>query len=139
MSATQAHGYGKPLPALKGMTAEWYGWLNKRELRFQRCVDCGRWRHLPRELCPACSGQRWEWAQSTGKGTVFTWTTTYRPLHPAFTATPFASTVVELAEGPRLLTEVIDVTPDDLEIGMPVVVVFDDVTPEVTLAKFRRP
>jgi uncharacterized OB-fold protein len=138
MTASQSRGYRKPLPALRGVTAEWYGWLSKHELRFQRCTECQLWRHVPRELCPHCGSQGWEWARSQGRGTVFTWTTTYRPLHPAFVETPFAQVVVELDEGPRMITEVVDVAADALEIGMRVVVVFDEVTPEVTLAKFRQ-
>jgi uncharacterized OB-fold protein len=60
-------------------------------------------------------------------------------LHPAFREdTPFAPTVVELEEGVRLLSRVVDCPPDQLEIGMPVEVVFDDVTPELSLPKFRR-
>lgn len=128
----------RPLPRLVGLTGEWYGWLKRHELRFQRCTDCARWRHLPRELCPGCSSGEWSWQPSSGRGTVYTWSTTNRPLHPAFPDTPFAQVVVELDEGPRVMTWVIDVAASALEIGMPVGVVFDDVTPAVTLAKFRR-
>lgn len=138
MISAAMSAYDRPLPKLSGLTGEWYGWLREHDLRFQRCTGCGRWRHVPRELCPDCGSQQFEWAPSAGKGTVHTWTTTYRPLHPAFLDTPFAQVVVELEEGPRLMTSVVDVAVDDLEIGMPVEVVFDDITPEVTLVKFRK-
>jgi uncharacterized protein len=68
---------------------------------------------------------------------VFTWATTYRALHPAFTDVPFTQVVVELEEGPRMVTSVEGVGEDDLAIGMPVEVVFDDVDDELTLARFR--
>lgn len=129
--------YHLPLPRLRGLAAEWYGWLKCHELRFQRCVRCERWRHVPREVCPGCGSTDWVWQPSSGRGTVFTWTTTYRSLHPAWVQTPFAQVVVELEEGPRVMTSIIDRAPDDLRIGMSVEVVYDDVTPEVTLAKFR--
>ena len=128
----------RPLPRLTGLTGEWYRWLTGHELRFQRCNDCARWRHVPRELCPGCGGSDWSWQPSEGRGTVYSWTTTRRPLHPAFADTPFSQVVVELAEGPRVLSTVLDVASADLQIGMPVSVVFDDVTPEVTLPRFVR-
>ena len=129
--------YELPLPRLRGLAAEWYSWLKRHDLRFQRCSGCERWRHVPREICPECGGIEWTWQSSSGRGTVYTWTTTYRSLHPAWVDTPFAQVVVELEEGPRVMTSIVDRMPDELRIGMPVEVVYDDVTPEVTLAKFR--
>jgi uncharacterized OB-fold protein len=131
--------YTKPLPVLEGHTKEFYGWCRKHELRFQQCTDCGTWRHVPRELCAECGSWDWEWMRSSGRGTVFTWTVAERPLHPAFAAdTPYAPVVVAMEEGVRVLSEMVDCPPDQLAIDMPVEVVFDDVTPEVTLPKFRR-
>jgi uncharacterized OB-fold protein len=90
-------------------------------------------------MCAACGSWRWEWARSSGRGTVFTWTVVARALHPAFAAdVPLAPVVVEMEEGVRLLSVVVDCPPDALQIGMPVEVEFDDVTPEVTLPKFRQ-
>lgn len=131
--------YTKPLPALDGFAKEFYEWGKRRELRFQRCRDCGTWRHVPREMCAACGSWQWEWAVSSGRGTVFTWTVIARALHPAFqNDAPYAPVVIEMDEGVRLLSQVVDCPPDQLTIGMPVEVVFEDVTAEVTLPKFRR-
>ncbi len=131
--------YAKPLPTLEGFAKEFYAWCKQRELRFQRCGDCGTWRHVPREMCAACGSWKWEWAASSGRGTVFTWTTIARALHPAFqTDTPYAAVVIEMQEGVRLVSHVIDCSPGELQIGMPVEVVFEDVTGEVTLPTFRR-
>jgi hypothetical protein len=124
---------------MEGLAKEFYGFCRQRELRFQRCTDCGAWRHVPREMCPQCGSWQWEWARSNGCGTVFTWTTIARALHPAFQDdTPYAPIVIEMEEGVRLLSQVIDCAPDQLRIGMAVEVVFEDVTGEVTLPKFRR-
>ena len=137
MSETTA--YAKPLPLMQGLAKEFFDWCKQGEVRFQRCTGCGTWRHVPREMCAACGSWEWEWAKSSGRGTVFTWTTVVRALHPAFAqSTPYAPTVVEMDEGVRLVGEMIDCTPDQLQIGMPVEVVFDAVTPEVTLPKFRK-
>ena len=129
----------RPLPTMAGLAGEFYGWCRKHELRFQRCTACGAWRHVPRELCAACGSWAWEWARSSGRGTVFTWTVAVRAMHPAFQeAVPYAAVVIEMEEGVRILSTVTDCPPGELAIGMPVTVAFDDVTPEVTLPTFRR-
>ena len=131
--------YSKPLPLLDGLAKGFYDWCKRNELRFQRCTDCGAWRHVPREMCAECGSWNWEWAKSSGRGTVFTWTVVARALHPAFQSDiPYAPVVVEMDEGVRLLSSVVDCPPDQLRIGMPVEVMFDAVTPDVTLPKFRR-
>ncbi len=129
----------KPLPVLDGLSKEFYAWCQRGELRFQRCGDCGAWRHVPREICAACGSWQWEWARSSGRGVIYTWTVVARALHPAFAAeTPFAPVVVEMAEGVRLLSRVVDCPPEALAIGMPVEVIFEVATSEVTLPMFRR-
>jgi uncharacterized OB-fold protein len=138
MQSMSETAYTKPLPAMEGFAKEFYTWCKQRQLRFQRCSDCGTWRHVPREMCAACGSWTWEWAASSGRGMVFTWTTIARALHPAFQSdTPYAPVVIEMEEGVRLLSQMVDCQPDQLRIGMPVEVVFEDVTPEVTLPKFR--
>ena len=129
----------KPLPELAGHTKEFYAWCAKGELRFQRCTACQTWRHVPREMCAACGSGIWEWVQSSGRGTVFTWTVAERAMHPAFAdAVPYAPVVVEMDERVRLVSEVVDCAPGELEIGMAVEVTFEQVSDEVTLPKFRR-
>ena len=131
--------YSWPLPAMQGLSKEFYDWCKQHELRFQRCSDCGTWRHVPREMCADCGSWRWEWTESSGRGQVFTWTVVARALHPAFKEdVPYAPVVIEMEEGVRLLSGVVDCPPEELEIGMAVEVVFEDVTPEITLPKFRR-
>ena len=129
----------KPLPVLEGFAGEFYAGCQRDELLFQRCENCGTWRHVPRELCAECGSWDWAWQASSGRGKVFTWTVIERPLHPAFAEdVPLAAVVVELEEGVRLLSHVIDCPPEELEMEMPVVVSFDAVTEEVTLPRFRR-
>ncbi len=131
--------YKKPLPALEGLTQEFYGFCREGELRFQRCASCQAWRHVPREMCAQCGSMDWSWEASSGRGKLFTWTVAARPLHAAFADdAPYAPAVVELDEGVRLVTEIVNCKPVDLEIDAPVEVIFDAVTPEITLPKFRR-
>lgn len=129
--------FARPLPKLQGLTAEFYAFTKRRELRFQRCTACGRWRHAPRLWCAGCGSEAWEWARSAGEGTVYTWSVTQKPMHPGFLDLPYATVVVELAEGPRVLTWVRDVAPADLRVGLPLRVDFEDVSADVTLPVFR--
>ena len=132
-------GYTKPLPLMEGLTKEFYDWCTQHELRFQRCTACGTWRHVPREMCATCGSWSWAWETSSGRGIVFTWTVAVRPMHPAFSAAvPAAPVVIEMEEGVRLVSEVVDCSPEELEIGMPVEVVYSDVGPDLALPSFRR-
>lgn len=131
--------YPRPLPRLRGFAADFYAYCRKHELRFQRCANCGRWRHVPRDMCAACGSFDWEWVRSSGKGSLFSWTTTMQPMMPQFAdLVPYSPVVVELEEGVRVLSWLVDVDAGDFALGLPVEVVFDDVTPDVTLPKFRR-
>ena len=63
--AERQDGYKRPLPRRRGMAGEFYDFCKQHELRFQRCTDCGTWRHVPREMCAKCGSFNWEWAQSS--------------------------------------------------------------------------
>jgi len=90
-------------------------------------------------MCPNCGSWNAEWAEVSGKGKVYTYIVAHQPFHPAFVDdVPYAVVIVELEEGVRLVSNVVDCRPEDIYIGMPVEVVFDDVTEKVTLPRFRR-
>lgn len=130
--------YTRPVPKMRGFAAEFYGYCKKHELRFQRCTNCKTWRHIPRDMCAKCGSFGWEWAPSTGKGKLFSWTTAMQPMLPQFAdMVPYSPVIVELEEGVRMLSWLTDVEESELKIDLPLQVVFDDVTPEVTLPKFR--
>ncbi len=132
--------YHKPLPTPIPDTQPFWDAARRHELLVPFCLDCQRHFFYPRRLCPHCLGERIEWRKASGRGRVYSFTVQYRAAHPAFAAdVPFVSAVVELDEGVRLATNLVDVEPDPakLRCDMPVEVVFDDVTPEVTLPKFR--
>ena len=130
--------YAKPLPRGEHYNGEFYHYCKQHELRFQRCSDCRTWRHMPRESCRHCGSFNWTWERSGGRGKIFSWTVIHRALHPGFNGEiPYAVVVVELDEGVRVVSHVLDLDIADLRLGLPVAVVFDDVTPDVTLPKFR--
>jgi uncharacterized protein len=79
-----------------------------------------------------------ELERSSGRGQVFSWTVMHRALHPGFAPdVPYATVVIELAAGVRMVSHVLGLAPEQLRVGLPVEVFFDDVTPEVTRPKFR--
>lgn len=129
----------KPLPEATPETQEFWDGLKRQELRIQRCNDCGRGYFYPRPFCPrpGCHSRNVEWITALGKGTLATYVIVHRG-HPAFEA-PYVIAVVELAEGGRLMTNLVgldDPTPEALRVGAGVEVVFDKVNDEVTLPKF---
>jgi uncharacterized OB-fold protein len=131
--------YTLPLPTRRGFAEDFYRFCKLHELRFQRCQECGTWRHGPREMCARCNSFKWEWAKSSGKGKIFSFTTVHQAMLPEFADhLPYNIVVVEMEEGVRILSWPVDLAADELRLDLPVEVVFDDVTAEVTLPKFRR-
>jgi hypothetical protein len=108
----------------------------RHELVVQRCSGCGTLRFPARELCSTCLSRQAAWTRVSGRGVVFSFAVMHQAYHPAFEV-PYAVVVVQLDEGVRMLTNLLAVGPGDVAIGMPVEVVFEDVTGEVTLPKFR--
>ena len=130
--------YAKPLPRITADNARFFEGLKASELRLQRCTDCGRFHYPPGPVCPDCFSDVVEWTKTGGRGTVSSWVVVHKAWFPAFEADiPYNVVQVELEEGPRLTANVIDVAPDALEIGMKVEAVFDRVTKDQTLLRFR--
>jgi len=128
----------KPLPKPQGLNADFYRECASGRLCFQRCDDCGRWRHLPRYLCASCGSAAFSWIESSGRGRIFSWTVTHQAAHPAFAAdTPFAIVVVEMEEGVRLVSDLPGVPLDALAIDLPVEVFLESHSSEIGLPHFR--
>ena len=134
----EQRSYRKPLPRIDEESRGFWEALARHELYFQRCRDCGTKRFYPRALCPSCLSSATEWVRASGRGTVYSFTVTYQNQAPGFREDlPYVLAVVELEEGVRLMTNIVGCAPETVHIGMSVAVVFEDVTPGVTLAKFR--
>ncbi len=132
--------YRKPLPNLSDdVTAPYWDAAAEHRLVLPRCVDCGTTFFYPRRRCPACWSDRLEWADATGAGTVWSFTWVHVPFYDDVWAddVPYCIACIELDEGVRLVTNLVGADAASVAIGDPVRVVFDDVTPEVTLPKFR--
>jgi uncharacterized OB-fold protein len=138
MIGDQGHK-ARPLPQPDDdITAAFWEHCAKGELRFQRCSSCGTWRHLPRPRCASCGSREWSWQPSSGRGKIWSWTITHQPLLRNFPEqVPFASIVVELEEGVRMVSGLRGLAPSELRLDLPVEVVFEDVADGVQMPFFR--
>jgi hypothetical protein len=131
----------KPLPQATPETQDFWDGMTRGELRLQRCngAGCGKVYFPPRPFCPECASRDVSAFTASGKGKLHTFIVNYRPA-PGFEAdAPYAIAVVELDEGPRLMTNLVGVeqSPEALRADMPVELAPERVTDEITLPKFR--
>jgi len=121
-------------------TGAFWAHCARRELRFQRCGACGRFRHPPRSGCPHCAATDVAWVRVEDRGRVFTYTVVHHAAFPSLAArVPYNVVTVEFDDAPgvRLITNVLGVRPEDLRIGMAVEVAWDEPTPGVVLPRVR--
>ena len=130
---------GLPLPQPDEESQPFFDALQAGELKLQRCIGCGRASHPPQAMCRHCQGCAFDWQAVRGSGTVYSYVVTHQAVHPALRGyTPMATVEVALEEGPRITSNLIDVPPDAIAIGMPVEAVFEDVGEGVVLPLFRK-
>jgi uncharacterized OB-fold protein len=97
----------------------------RRELRFQRCTACRRWRHPPGPMCPGCLSLESEWAPASGRARLVSWVVVHPPVLPAWKErTPFPVVLVECEEGVRTIGGLVGATADGLRMDMAMVVDF---------------
>lgn len=125
-----------PVPDMTGVGAHYWNELKEGRLVFQRCQSC-RHAWLPaRAECPHCLAADWSWEQASGQGKLISWVVYHHAYHPWFSKKlPYNVSVVELAEGPRLVSNVID-TGAKLRIDMPLQLIIEREA-GVALARFR--
>ena len=123
------------LPTTDQETEPFWEACRRGQLLVQRCGACGHVYAYARPFCPACWSEDVAWVEASGRGTLYTWSTVHRNDLPPFgDRVPYVAAIVELEEGPRLMTNVVDASDDRLEIGMPLEVTFrSDPDPEVDL------
>ncbi len=132
--------YAKPLPQSDPVTAPFWESLKAHAMQIQRCNDTGKFFFYPRGLSPFTLSDNISWEPVSGRGVLHAFTIVYLNRAPGFAdELPYVVALIELDEGARLMSNLVGVTPDPehVKIGMPVEIVYDDVTPEVTLPKFR--
>ena len=128
--------YYKPLPKPSPTSRPFWEAAKRHELQIQRCAACRHYIYYPRARCPKCFSDHLGWERVSGLGKVYSYTVVRRASSRAFADAPYVLAIVELAEGPRMTTNI--VAPlEKVRVEMPVQVFFDDVTPDHTLVKFK--
>ena len=130
--------YKKPIPVPSQLSEPFWAACKRHELTVQKCNNCGSFRFPPAVLCPECLSDATEWSQVSGRGKVFSFVVYRRLYNTTFEQDlPYTVAIVELAEGTRMLSNIVGIAPEDVRCDMPVEVVFEDITPDATLPKFR--
>jgi uncharacterized OB-fold protein len=131
--------YKKPLPHVDEENRWFWEACARHELVLQKCVRCSRIRFYPRALCPSCLSSETRYLRASGRGKVYTFTVTHQNQSTGFRdELPYVMAYVELEEGPRILTNIVKTPPDDVKIGMPVEVVFEDIDEALAIPKFQK-
>ena len=133
-------GYNKPIPVPQVESDVYWQGAKKHELWLRNCNDCGNAYFYPRDISPCCFSRNTGWRQASGNATLFTYAIVHRAPHMGFVGdVPFVTAMVELEEGPIMPTNIVidDPTPENLQIGMPLEVVFEDITDDIALPKFK--
>jgi uncharacterized OB-fold protein len=128
-------GLPAPEPVVNPETAPFWAAAAEHRLVLPRCTACDELFWYPRTVCPRCHGLDVTWAEVSGHGTVYSFTVVRKPAGDYAGGGPYALAYVELAEGPRLMTNVVPI--QGLRIGAPVEVVFDDTGGGTALPRFR--
>jgi uncharacterized OB-fold protein len=127
----------KPVPRASPVTQPFWDAAREERLLVQHCRACGRWVFYPRQRCPLCWADELEWREACGRGHLASFTIMERAGHPAFIDdVPYVVALVDLEEGPRMLTNIVEVNPSDLEMGQGVQVVWQHLD-DHSLPQFR--
>jgi len=128
----------KPIPRPSTTTRPFWDGLNERKVQIQRCDGCDSWVFYPRTRCPSCLSDLLIWREVSGQGVLYTYTLARQPTAPHFAdETPQQLAVVELDEGVRMTSTLVNVEPSDIVIGMRLQPYFDQVTDDVTLLRYQ--
>lgn len=129
--------YKKPIPVPSFESKPYWEGLRQHQLLMPRCDVCHRCWFPPSTNCPHCTSSAFAWMPVSGRGKVFSYVVYHRVYHPGFAdEVPYTVALVELEEGPRMISNIIGIPPDEVACEMPVQVIYEDVTDDVTLPKF---
>lgn len=128
-----------PRPVPEPENQPFWDALAEGELRVQRCSSCGTMRHPPRSMCSNCHSFDVEWITLSGVGSVYSYIVSHQAIHPALAdRVPFATVIVELDEGPRMVSNLVDVAPEEISIGLRVRLKPQRLDDEIAIPLFER-
>jgi uncharacterized OB-fold protein len=126
------------LPSTDPETQPFWDGLRAGRFLLRHCEACGRDHYYPRPFCPFCWSDDVAWKEASGRGTLYTWSVVHvNDLPPFHERVPYVAAIVELEEGPRVMTNVRGVPFDELAAGMTLVVDFEAISDDVTIPVFR--
>jgi len=114
-------------PPVTPTTQDFWEATRDKRLLLQWCTACQRAIFFPREVCPGCLGSSLEWRPASGRGRVYSYTVEHRPQNPNLTA-PYTVALIDLDEGVRLMSNLINCPPEDAEVGMPVTIAWEELS-----------
>ena len=130
--------YSKPLPTICPETEEFWRAARRHELYIQQCNACGQLIHFPRVMCTSCMSEDLGWMKSTGLGTLYSFTIIRQPAYASFEPeVPYVYALVDLDDGARMISNVVNIDAEAVRIGMRLKVTFEDATPEISIPKFQ--
>jgi uncharacterized OB-fold protein len=126
------------IPIPDSDSAVYWEAAHRHEFLLQRCGSCEKFRFYPRSHCPYCFSGSFEWRQPLGRGTVYSYTIIHKTPAPGFRdKVPYVLALIDLAEGVRMMTNIIECEPETVEIGMSVEIAFEDINDAISLPQFR--
>ena len=126
-----------PAPPVNPETEPFWAATAEGRLLVKRCDDCSSLIWYPRAICPECGSMRTDWLQVSGRGRVYSYTVNHRGEGPYRGSPPYVLAYVELDEGPRMMTNIVETDGQNLAVGLPVEVVFHDTGEGNALPRFR--
>jgi uncharacterized OB-fold protein len=125
------------LPAPDPETSPFWDAAREHRLLIKRCADCGAAHFYPRPFCPHCWSSAVDWEEATGRAVLYTWSEVHQNDLPPFPErVPYVAAVVDLAEGPRMMTNIVEGDAEPLFVGMQLRVAYRDVGEGVTVPVF---
>ncbi len=129
----------RPLPEITPLTEPFWTAAKEGRLVIQRCEACQAHQFPPEVACTECGSPEVRWVEASGRASLYSWTVAHPPLLPYFQEhAPWPVVAVQLEEGPRMITNLVDVPVEEYKIDMPLEVTFEDIDEEITLVVFRR-
>ena len=129
----------RPLPEITPLTEPFWAAAKAKKLVLQKCAKCDEYQFPPELACTHCGSPDIDWVEVSGRASLYSWTVAHPPMLPYFQQrSPWPVVAVQLEEGPRMISNIAETLVDEYEVGMPLVVDFEDVSEEVTLVVFRR-
>lgn len=126
------------VPKPDALTQPYWDGVRQRELRIQKCLACGQVWHPPLHRCPHCHSADVEWVAASGRATLYSYTVVHHPAHVAVAdKVPYLVALATLAEGPRVVSNLLNCARGDVRIGMPLRLTFQEIASSVWLPQFE--